>query len=370
MFNAADWVKTAKDAGMRYIVFVSKHHDGFTMWDSKLTNYKITATPFGKDVLREISDECRKQGILFCTYYSIADWHNPLYATRHGSDSRSLDSANMPEYIKYMKAQLSELILNYGTNLLWFDGEWEGAWTHEAGMDLYKYCRSLNDEFFINNRVDKGRDGMKGKTVSEKYAGDFGTAEQEIGNYDNLHPWESCITICNQWSWKPNDSLKTFKSCMQMLVRSCGGGGNMLLNVSPMPDGRMELRQVNRLKEIGNWMAENGEVFMVRAGGPYNHRMIWFQPGKEIKYSCISWNLTQRHVPCLHHRKSKLISLKTMDGKDVNYSSGTGISISIWKALNPVDHILVMELDGPSGDLMISPCQSMENVRKSILKIS
>jgi len=247
LFNAADWVKAAKEAGMKYIVIVSKHHDGFTMWDSKVTNYKITASPFGRDVLREISDECRKQGILFCTYYSIADWHNLLYATRHGSDTRPLDSANMPVYIKYLKAQLSELILNYGTNLIWFDGEWEGAWTHEEGMDLYKYCRSLKDDLLINNRVDKGRDGMKGKTVSGKFAGDFGTPEQEVGNYDNEQAWESCITMCNQWSWKPNDSIKSLKQCIQMLVRSCGGGGNLLLNVSPMLDGRMELRQINRL---------------------------------------------------------------------------------------------------------------------------
>ena len=251
-----------------------------------------------------------------------------------------------------MKAQLSELILNYGTNLLWFDGEWEGAWTHEAGMDLYKYCRSLNDELLINNRVDKGRDGMKGKTVSEKYAGDFGTAEQEIGNYDNLHPWESCITICNQWSWKPNDSLKTFKSCMQMLVRSCGGGGNMLLNVSPMPDGRMELRQVNRLKEIGNWMAENGESIYGTTGGPYkpSDDMVSTRKGNKIFLHFLEPNPGKVSLPA--PSKSKLISLKTMDGKDVNYSLGNrNINFNLEGALNPVDHILVMELDGPSGDL-------------------
>lgn len=347
LFNAAEWVKTAKEAGMKYIVIVSKHHDGFTLWDSKVTNYTIMATPFGRDVLREISDECHKQGILFCTYYSIADWHNADYATRHGEDSRQMERPNMMEYIKYMKAQVSELILNYGSNIIWFDGEWEGAWSHEAGMDLYSYCRSLRDDILINNRVDKGRNGMKGKTVSDKFAGDFGTAEQEIGMYDNANPWESCITICNQWSWKPNDSLKSFKECIHLLVRASGGGGNLLLNVSPMPDGRMELRQINRLKEIGAWLNENGESIYGTTGGPYKptDEMVSTRSGQKIFLHLLNPESELIRLPTTGIPKIK--SIKTIGGKEIDFSKEKdSIIINLQKLPAQIDNILVMEIDG------------------------
>jgi alpha-L-fucosidase len=359
LFNAAEWVKTAREAGMKYIVIVSKHHDGFTMWDSKVTDYKITSSPFRRDVLREISDECRKQGILFCTYYSIADWHNPNYATRHGTDSRQIDSANMPEYIKYLKAQVSELILNYGSNILWFDGEWEGAWSHQAGMDLYHFCRNLKDDILINNRVDKGRDGMKGKTVSDMFAGDFGTPEQEVGNYDNEHAWESCITICNQWSWKPNDSLKTLKECMEILERSSGGGGNLLLNVSPMPDGRMEQRQINRLKEIGAWLNDNGESIYGTRGGPYkpSDDMVSTRIGNKIYLHFFNLPNDKIRIPMLGKRIIK--SIKTIGGKEIEFSKeNNSILINVQNLPFKIDSILVLELDGSALDIEDIPMPS------------
>jgi alpha-L-fucosidase len=352
LFNAAEWVKTAREAGMKYIVIVTKHHDGFTMWDSKVTDYKITASPFGRDILREISDECTKQGILFGTYYSIADWHNPNYATRHGADTRQKDSANMTQYIQYLKAQVADLILNYGSNILWFDGEWEGAWSHQAGMDLYNYCRSLKEEILINNRVDKGRSGMKGKTVSDKFAGDFGTPEQEVGNYDNVQAWESCITICNQWSWKPNDSLKSLKDCIQTLVRACGGGGNLLLNVSPMPDGRMEQRQINRLKEMGAWLNENGGSIYGTMGGPYKptEEMVSTRNGNKIYLHFFSLQKDNIRIPLT--ARHNIISIKTIGGKQIEFSKeSNGLLINVQNLSPQIDTILVLELDGSVMDV-------------------
>jgi alpha-L-fucosidase len=204
---------------------------------------------------------------LFGTYYSICDWRHPDYPIEHQREGRK-EGADMNQYIKYMKSQLRELVEKYHTKILWFDGEWEDPWTHEMGMDLYKYVRSLNDEIIINNRVDKGRRGMEGVSESSRYAGDFATPEQQVGRFDTLTPWESCITICTQWAWKPDDLLKTKEECIKTLVRTAGGDGNLLLNVGPKPDGTIEKRQADRLKEIGKWLDKNGESIYGTNGGP------------------------------------------------------------------------------------------------------
>ena len=267
LFNAHDWVKTAKDAGMKYIIMVTKHHDGFCLWPSEYTDYNISSTPYKKDILKQLSDECQKQGILFGTYYSVLDWHHPDYTTRHGNDPRPVENSDMPKYIEYMYKQLEELVNNYHTKILWFDGEWEKSWTHEEGIKLYKYCRSLDNEVLINNRVDKGRKGMQGMSKSG-FAGDFGTPEQEIGDFTSM-PWESCITICNQWAWKPNDKMKSLKELIHTLALTAGGNGNLLLNVGPMLDGRIEQRQTDRLKQMGDWLKVYGESIYNTKGGPY-----------------------------------------------------------------------------------------------------
>ncbi|MBR9998997.1 MAG: alpha-L-fucosidase [Cyclobacteriaceae bacterium] len=266
-FDASQWVSLIREAGMKYLVIVSKHHDGFVMWDSETTDYDIMSTPFGRDILKELSRECKKQGILFGTYYSICDWRHPDYPVEHNRDEWKKD-ADMDRYIRYMKTQLKELVKKYHTKILWFDGEWEDPWTHEMGMDLYQYVRSLDDEILINNRVDKGRSGMEGISLSSRYAGDFATPEQQVGRFDTKTPWESCITLCTQWAWKPDDILKTREECIQTLVRTAGGDGNLLLNVGPKPDGTIEERQAERLKEIGEWLKKYGETIYGTRGGP------------------------------------------------------------------------------------------------------
>ena len=219
-FSAKSWVKIAKDAGMKYIVLTSKHHDGFCLWDTKTTDYNIMNTPFGRDVVKELSEECKKQGIVFCTYYSILDWYQPDYnINSHGGPGYQLPNGETPDmdrYSEYMYAHMKELIQNYGPlGILWYDGEWEDPWTHERGQKLYDFVRGLQDDIIINNRVDKGRKGMEGVTLSDKdYAGDYDTPEQEVGKFQTERPWESCMTICRQWAWKPNDKLKSFEECI------------------------------------------------------------------------------------------------------------------------------------------------------------
>jgi len=275
-FDAAQWVGAAKAAGMKYLVITSRHHDGFSLWDSRYTDYDMASTPYGKGILKELADECKKQGIKFGTYYSICDWYRPDYPVRHpdhsGAPEEGMDAATrerMDQYIAFMKNQLRELIGEYDPFVIWFDGEWEWPWTHEMGMDLYAYLRGLKEDLLINNRVDKGREGMEDKSRDSRYAGDFATPEQHIGDFDRRYAWETCMTIGEQWAWKPGDSLKSTKECIHTLLQTIGGDGNLLFNVGPMPDGRMEARQVERLKAMGGWISAHQEAIYGTRGGPY-----------------------------------------------------------------------------------------------------
>jgi alpha-L-fucosidase len=176
----------------------------------------------------------------------------------------------MERYMAYMKGHLREIVEGYGPlGILWFDGEWEKPWTHARGLELYTYVRSLQNDILINNRVDKGRRGMRGVTAPGEFAGDYDTPEQQIGGFDRQRPWETCMTICRQWAWKPNDQLKSFRECVETLIQTVGGDGNLLLNVGPMPDGRIEPRQADRLRELGAWIAKYGEGIYGTRGGPF-----------------------------------------------------------------------------------------------------
>ncbi len=279
-FDADQWVRLAKQAGMKYIVITSKHHDGFCIWDSQYTDYDMMATPTQRDILRELSEACQKHGLMFCTYHSICDWYHPDYPLGSPGGKSEKPHPNMPQYVEYLHNQTAEIIKNYGpVGIMWFDGEWESPWTHEMGIALYKHIRALQGDILINNRVDKGRRGMQGMTSSQEFLGDYATPEQRVGGFNRAEPWESCITICQQWAWKPDDQLKSLQQCIHTLVQTAGGDGNLLLNVGPMPDGRIEPRQVERLQEIGRWMAQYGQTIYATRGGPY-------RPGKWGACTC------------------------------------------------------------------------------------
>jgi alpha-L-fucosidase len=255
---------------MKYLVLTSKHHDGFCLWDTKTTDYNIMNTPFGRDVTKELARACRKQGIVFCTYHSICDWRHPDYPLGSPGGKTQKPSPNLDRYNDYLKNQVAELIQNYGPlGLMWFDGEWEAPWTPERGRDLYEHCRALQPSLLVNNRVSKARRGLEGGSQAGQLPGDFDTPEQRVGNFQTNRPWESCITICQQWAWKPDDKLKSFDECIKTLVRTASGDGNLLLNVGPMPNGEIEARQTDRLREIGAWLKKNGKSIYGTRGGPF-----------------------------------------------------------------------------------------------------
>ena len=277
-FNADEWVKLAKAAGMKYIVITSKHHDGFCMFDTKQTDFDIMSTPFHRDVMKELSEACKKEGIQLCFYHSIMDWHHPDYLPRREWEKdRPTTGANFQNYISYMKNELKELLTNYGKiGVLWFDGEWENTWTHERGKDLYQYVRSLQPSILINNRVDVGREGMQGLTKAGEFVGDFGTPEQEIPATGVPGvDWESCMTMNNNWGYNSHDNnWKSSEDLVRKLIDIASKGGNFLLNVGPTSAGVFPQPAIDRLKEIGSWMSINHESIYETHASPFK-KLAW-----------------------------------------------------------------------------------------------
>ncbi len=348
-FNADEWIKTLKDAGMKYLVITTRHHDGFSLWPTEYSDYDIAATPFKNDVLMALKNACDKYDIVFGTYYSICDWRHPLYPLSSPGGKTKKSTGDMEKYIPYVKGQTKELIEKYHTKILWFDGEWEEPWTHEMGLDLYRYLKGLDETVLINNRVDKGRKGMEGITVSDEYAGDFATPEQRVGTYDIENPWESCITICNQWSWKPGDEMKSLQECLFTLLKTAGGGGNLLLNVGPMPDGRMEPRQAERLKEIGTWLEKYGESVYETTGGPYKPTgwLTSTRKGKIIYIHLLNFNKNEVELPFPFDAKIK--SCNILNGKKLNFEKNGNRLLIPLPDKNPEELVTVLKID-VSGD--------------------
>ena len=253
-FNADEWVAAAKDAGMKYIVLTTKHHDGFCLWNTRHTDYSIMNTPFGRDVVKELSEACRRGGIRFGAYYSTCDWYHPDFPLASPGGRKQRERHDLDAYTDYMKSQIHELLVNYGPLIcMWHDVPQK--FDARRGAGVVNLERAIQPDILVNNRTG--------------HRGDFSTPEQRIGGFNMQRPWETCMTICRQWAWKPNDRMKSLAVCVQSLLRTVGGDGNFLFNVGPQPDGLIEPRQVKRLKEMGEWISRHSEAIYGTRGGPW-----------------------------------------------------------------------------------------------------
>ena len=249
-FNAEFIAQTAKDAGMKYIVITTKHHEGFCHWDSEYTNFDVASTPFaGRDILQELSTACKRHGLKFGTYYSIIDWHHPSQERNIDGKSVSqrwsqirMKSGRKAEYVTYMKNQVRELIERYDTDMIWFDGDWVHWWDMTLGEDLYHYIRELKPEIIINNRVAKRKLFKK----------DFGTPEQFHLERAVDYKWEACYTLNNNWGYKRTDTdWKDATTVYNKLKDINSKGGNLLLNIGPDGNGNVPQESVDILLEVG-----------------------------------------------------------------------------------------------------------------------
>ncbi|MCK9414150.1 MAG: alpha-L-fucosidase [Prolixibacteraceae bacterium] len=276
-FDANNWVNVAKAAGMKYIILTTKHHDGFCLWNTRQTDFNIMHSPLGCDVVKELSEACNKQGIAFGTYYSTTDWHHPDFPLTSPGGKINRPSYDLDAYTTYLKKQVAELLLNYGPLfVLWFDVP--QRFDAIRGQGVIDFAHTIQPDIIINNRTGAN--------------GDFDTPEQRVGGFQNDRPWESCMTIANQWAWKPDDKVKTLEQCLHTLIRTAGGDGNLLFNVGPMPDGRIEPQQVDRLKEMGQWLEKYGYTIYGTRGGPFKPTDwgVSTRKGNTIYLHILKWN--------------------------------------------------------------------------------
>ena len=266
-FDAAKLVGLAKRAGMKYLVFTTKHHDGLCNFDTPYTDFDvIDATPLKRDLCKELADECRRQGIKICWYHSILDWYHPdrlEFAKHHTCCGERFD-----EYVKnQLYPQCEELLKKYGPiGVMWFDGEWTDRWSEEKGRALYDHLRKIQPEVIINDRVGRGRQitrAERRKNVDDTrgFAGDFGTPENAIplGTMPGFD-WETCMTMNDHWHFsRADNNWKSAEVLIRMLVDVASKGGNFLLNIGPTDKGVVPKETVERLEAVGRWMDVNGQ---------------------------------------------------------------------------------------------------------------
>ena len=253
-FSAEKVVGFAKEAGLRYIILITKHHDGFCMWNTRTTDYNIMNTPFGRDVTKELADACAAENVPFGIYFSQRDWYHKDYFTD--------DHMN---YTRYMEEQLRELLTGYGKiSVLWFDAWYPSLFKpeHWNALEVNRLAKELHPGIIINNRCS--------------LPGDYDTPEGVIGAYQVNRPWETTTSIHDGWSWNPHvhKSLKSFKKCIDILIGCVVGGGNLIFNVGPRSDGTIEPEITERYLEIGRWLERYGESVYGTRGGPL-HSGTW-----------------------------------------------------------------------------------------------
>jgi len=352
-FDPASWAKVAKEAGMRYVVFTTKHHDGFSMFDTKQTDFKISAGPFKNnlkaDVAKYVFDAFRQEGFMIGAYFSKPDWHSeyywwPKYAT--ADRNNNYDIRKYPwrwnKFKDFTYNQISELMHNYGSmDILWLDGGWVrpretvneevlswGAripeWSQDIDMPkIATMARKAQPGLLIVDRTVHGR--------FENYQ----TPEQRIPAIQLNYPWETCMTLANNWGYVPNDEYKSSAKVIHTLIEVVAKGGSLLLGVGPKPDGTLTDEAVQRLKEIGKWMNKNGvAIYNTRATKNYHDGNIWFTQNKttDTRYALvclpegqpipkeISWH---NNIP---KDGSKIILLET--GESVKWKrEGNGVRV-------------------------------------------
>jgi alpha-L-fucosidase len=351
-YNPADWVKIAKEAGMKYITITSKHHDGFAMWDSKVSDYNIVRkTPYGKDVLKMLADECRKEGIKLFFYHSQLDWHHPDYFPRGNTGANYTgrpEKGNWNAYLDYMDSQLKELLTNYGDIAgIWFDGMWDkkdAPWRLEK---TYSLIHQLQPGALVgSNHHVTPYEGEDFQMFEKDLPGHNTTGfspEQTIGTL----PKETCETINNSWGFNLKDNKhKSRKDLIQYLVKAAGYGANFLLNVGPMPNGRLQPEHIERLKEMGEWLKANGATIYDTKGGPLTARDwgVTTQKGNTVYVHILNWHDESLVLPAWGKQVKSAVLFK--DKSPVKFQQNDfGISLKIPKSrFDEVDTIIELQL--------------------------
>jgi alpha-L-fucosidase len=337
-FNADQWAGLAKDAGMKYVVLTAKHCDGFLLWHSKVSDYNIASTPFLRDVCAELARAVRKQDLRLGWYFSPMDWRDPDFRTERNA-----------AFLGRMQGEVREVLTNFGPiDLLWFD--WDGREATYDQAATYAIVRKLQPRIVVNNRLDLST-GNNNRQMLSSYA-DYYTPEQAIGAYDDQRPWETCMTLGTQWAWKPNDRIKSVAEAVGILARCVGGDGNLLLNVGPMPDGRIEPRQADVLRGVGAWMKRNGESIYGTRGGPYRPGDFGSstRKGDTVYVHVLKFTADSVVLPAL---SKKVTGSSLLAGGAVQVEQNSqGLRISVAEKDRQIgDTVVKLRLDGSAMDI-------------------
>lgn len=360
-FDAKKWVATAKAGGMKYITFITRHHDSFSNWDTKQSDWKITNTPYGKDALRQLADECHKEGIkLFC-YYSLLDWYRSDYQYETGKTGRGTgrtQKSDWESYIRFMKAQLTELLTQYGKiDGIWFDGHWDQNnkdnisksnvdWHYD---EIYKLIHSLQPQCLISNNHHMAPiPGEDFQAFEKDLPGQNLSGFNGQSTVSQL-PLETCETMNNSWGFNITDKkYKSTKDLIHYLINAASLNANFLLNVGPMPDGTIQPEFVATLKEMGDWMNKNGQSIYGTRGGIMKSQDWGVITAKEKTwYAHITKTPKDPSFILIPEMKNKIIKCNLLNSNKVLKfkvkPEGTYVYLS-GITLDPIDTIIELQL--------------------------
>ena len=330
-FDADEWVAVAKRAGARYITCTAKHHDGFCLWDSDLTDYKITNTPFGRDLIGELIAACHRANMRICLFYSQPDWHHPCFVNREGAwkelqFTRPDDTPDWAAYVRYYHGQVEELCTKYGRiDGIWFDGSHrsEQDW---QGRKVYKLIKKHQPHAVVNDRANHG---------------DYFTPERRLSldvGADGYMTEVIQAVDAGSWGWKKGSPLYTLPPLVRSLVKQASIGGNFLLNVGPKPDGTIPVNQARRLAEVGDWLKTHGKAVFGTVGCGRNRESddrVYTRNGKRLYLHLIDW--PDKEELALTRLKVAPKGARLLGGKRLRVAScGEGIVLRGFPAL-PVD---------------------------------
>lgn len=311
-FDARQWVSAFKAAGAKYICFTTRHHEGFSMWDTRWSDYNIMNTPYGKDIVRQLAEECHRQGIKLHLYYSHIDWTREDYpAGRTGRGTKRLDRADWPAYYRFMNNQLTELLTNYGEiGAIWFDGWWD----HD--VDSVPFDWELDEQYRLIHRLQPGclvgnnhhQTPFEGEDIQIFERDVPGENKAGLSGQDiSALPLETCQTMNHSWGYRVTDQeYKSTRELIQLLVRTSGKGANLLLNVGPQPDGTLPEAALTRLAEMGKWLDRYGESIYATVAGDYREgdNLITTRNGNVLYVHILNTDIEQVKMPVAQKVKS------------------------------------------------------------------
>ncbi len=326
-YDADAWVSFAKESGMKYIVFVAKHHDGFSMFDSKVTDYDMMSTPYGRDLLKPLAEACHKQGLKLGIYYSTRDWYHPDYL--QGDNAK---------YDEWYRTQIEELLTNYGPiSTMWFDSVGGNDWSKWRFDKLFASMYRLQAGLLINNRVKfigaKTPEDRKPASpeIEKMTKGDFGTPEGVIGAFTIDKDWESCMRNGRGWSYRGEDGFRQPDDAIRMLVSSVTGGGNLLLDFGPRPDGTFTDGDMQVGRATGVWLKKYGEAIYGTRGGPYRNGS-WGGSCHKGGKLFLHLFANRKGAWTFDPLPSKVLSARILNGETVSFSqSDKNLTIQVKK---------------------------------------